>query len=44
MVRSNSSAVTMRMVISSIPKTEQEKAMFEEDLKKMDCYGLMEWL
>ena len=43
MVRPVPNAVTLRMVVLSIPKTEDEKAMLEEDLRKMDYHRLLEW-
>ena len=35
--------VALKMVLPVIPREAKEKAMLEEDLKRMGCHGLMLW-
>ena len=35
--------VALKMVSPVIPRGTEEKAMLEEDLKRMGCHGLMLW-
>ena len=42
-MKSRQNPMTLKTIISSLPKIEREKAMLEEDLKLMGCHGLLEW-
>ena len=36
-------SVALKAVVSVISKGAKEKAMLEEDLRRMGCYGLIQW-
>ena len=37
-------SMMLRMVVLSIPKGKKERSLLEEDLQRINCYGLVGWL